>query len=81
MVYHIFAYRYILDVSGFEVLGSFAFAFIIHFTQEVRDLIAHHAAATHVRVDEQGPFGGTQDVLERGVQIDEPPVTGQRHPN
>ena len=36
---------------------------------------------TRVRVHEQGPFSGTQDVLERRIQIDEPPVTGQRNPN
>ena len=80
-VYHVFAYRYILDVNGFEVLGSFAFAFVIHFTQQIRDLITHHTATARVRVDEQGPFGGTQDILERMIQIDESPVNASTHLN
>ena len=65
----------ILYVERFEVLGSFAFTFVIHFSQQVRDLISHDATTPHVGVDEHRPFGGTQDVLKRRVQIDEPPVT------
>ena len=73
-VYGILAYWNILYVERFKVLGSFTFAFVIHFTQQVHDLIAHDATAPHVGVDEQGLFGGTQHVLEGRVQIDELPV-------
>ena len=43
-VYGILAYWNILYVERFEVLGSFAFTFVIHFTQDVCDLIAHDPA-------------------------------------
>ena len=74
-VHHVFTYRYILDVEGFEVLVAFAFAIVVHFPQQIGDLISHHTASPCVGVDEQGPFGGTKHILERRVQVDEPPVT------
>ena len=68
-------YRYILYVERFEVLGSFPFAFVTHFTQQVRHLITHNAATTHVGVDEQGPFAGFHYSSKRSVHVGEPPVT------
>ena len=80
-VHHVFTYRYILNVEGFEVLVPFAFALVIHFPQQIRDLISHHAATPYVGVDEQGTFGGTNHILERRVHIDEPPVTSHGQPD
>ena len=78
-VQHFLAHWNILNMERFVIIRPFAFTLVIHFTQQIRDLISHYTAASHVGVDEQGTLGGIQDVLKRSVQVDEPPVTLHGH--
>jgi len=59
-----------------KILESFAFSLVIHFWQQIRDLITHHPAAPHIRVNHQRTRAGARHVLEGGVEVDEPPVKG-----
>ena len=67
------AYREILNVLRFKVsrlVGS-----ILDFPQKIGDLIAHHAAGSHIAVHEQGPRGGEfGGGVKLEIQIHKSPV-------
>ena len=73
-VQHLLAHVNVFDVQRFEVLTAFSFTFILDFSQDVRHLIAHHPAATDVRVYEQRTRGGFHRRLKCFVQVGEAPV-------
>ena len=77
-VQHLLAHVNIFDVQRFEVLTAFSFTFVLDFSQDVRHLIAHHSAATDVRLHEQRPRGGSHHRLKRFFQVDETPVDPRR---
>ena len=55
-VYHILAYRYILDMYGFKVLTSISSETESDLSHQIRDLITHHTASTNIGVDKQGTY-------------------------
>ena len=66
--------RYVLDVEGFVVVRTFTLALVMHFSQQISDLIAHHAAASHVRIHEQRPRRFPHHHFKGFVDIDQTPV-------
>ena len=76
-VQYIAAHGFILDMFGLEIM---LFGIIGDFSQEIRDLISHNHALTHIRVHVQGTFWHhgvrvtSKRFLETSIQVHEHPV-------
>ena len=71
---HILTNRYILDVEGFVVMRAFPLTLVMHFSQQIRDLIPHHAAASHVRIHEQRTRRFPHHHFKGFIDIDQTPI-------
>ena len=66
--------RNILDLKRFKVPTPHSFANKVDFSDQIGDLISHHATTTHIRVNEQGMRRGTKQRFKGFFQIDQTPI-------
>ena len=65
--------RYILEMKRLKV-PTHSFVHKVDFSDQIGDLIPHHATTTHIRVNEQGMRRGTKQRFKGFFQIDQTPI-------
>ena len=67
-------------MKQFKAPTPHSFANKIDFSDQIGDLIPHHATTTHIGVYEQGTRRGTKQRFEGFFQVDQTPITKDTEP-